>query len=201
MADEMEQTTEQVENEPAFTPEQQEIVQSLVNKAVEETTATLKPQLDGVHRRNSQLEKDLEAERKRLEEVQTRSLSEEERLKIELDRREAALNERDAELLLKSNREKAIKYATENNIPLDLIEVVSMTDEEAMLASLGKIKTVVDGDRASVIDAQKKSGGDRPKSGGAGGAIAKKRKSEMTAGEAQDYAKKYGLEAFRSLPN
>lgn len=183
-----------------FTSEQQEIVSKMIEKAVEDATGTLQSNIQGLNRRNNELDRALKDSKSELDKIQREKLSEEERWRLELEQRDQEISKRERELVVKTNREKALNFATENEIPLELIDLVPMHDEDSMMESLGKVKTVVDGDRAALIEAQKKSGGDRPGSGGSGGKVGKKRKSEMTAGEAQAYVNEHGIEAFRALP-
>ncbi len=189
-------------NEPdrAFSLEQQEIINGLLAKAKQDAIEIARAEISGLNRKTNELDRAVKEKDAELERLKTEKLSEEERFKLELDKRDQALTARERELVVTSNREKALKYATENSLPLEFIDFVPMSDETVMMDSLTKVKAVVDGDRASVLEALKKNGGDKPGAGGAKGKPSPKKKSEMTISEANAYAAEHGSDAFKALP-
>lgn len=184
----------------AFTLDQQDIIKKLIEKTVTEATTVLQSNLDGVNRKNSELQKELATAAERKAALEKEKLSADERYKLDMEQREADIKKGERALIEKTNKEAALKFAAEHKIPLDLIDLVPVSDEAAMLVHLNKLKAVVDSDRASVLDAIKKDGGVVPKAGGSGGNVAKKKKSELTLSEAMEYARKNGQDKYNALP-
>lgn len=151
------------EQESVFTQEQQTVLSDLLEKARLDVSSELdtkyKSEIAGLNRKNSELAKEAE-------ELKKSSMDEGERHKFELEKREQALAAKERDLTIKTNREAALKYITENKLPLDSIDLISTSDTEVMMSSLEKFKAVVDGERAAALESYKTNGGDRPPSGG-----------------------------------
>ena len=146
-----------------FTKEQQDVIAALLAKKVDEVKGEYKSQIDGLNRRNSELEKALKEQK---EELEKSKLSEAEKFKYEIEQKEKALKEKERELTLRSNKEVALKFATENKIPVDFVEFLPLESADDLKAALEKMKAVVEKDRSSVLDEFKKQGGAGAPAGG-----------------------------------
>jgi len=165
---------------PVFTEDQQKIISELIGKKVSEVQDGYKSEINGLNRRNSDLENKIKLQ---AEEFEKSRLTEEEQAKYEIDKRQAELDAKDRELTVRANKEVALRYATENKLPLEMIEFLPLSNKDELAAGLDKLKAVVDGDRASVLEAFKKNGGDRPQPGGGlpkGGLIGREQISKMS---------------------
>ncbi len=134
-------------------------VEAVKTEAVNMAAEKFKKEISGLNRKNTEL---AEA----LDEIKKSSMAEAERYQYELEQRENAIAAKEQALLKSSNRDKALKFATENNIPIDLLDTLSYDNYEAVEVNLNKLKTVVDSERTKIIEEFKTSSGHAPVAGG-----------------------------------
>lgn len=134
--------------------------EELVKAEVERVSQQYKKELAGLNRRNSELEKVMEEQKKA-------AMDEQERILYELEQEKASLTNAKAEFARMQNREKALKYATENNVPLSLLDTMSFDTWDTVETNLNTLKAVVDSERTRIIEEFKKSNGHAPAAGGA----------------------------------
>lgn len=175
----LETTPEQVE---AVTPEIENTLstEDLVKAEIERVSQQYKKELSGLNRRNSELENILEEQKKA-------AMDEQEKILYELEQEKASLTNARADFTRMQNRENALKYASENGVPLSLLDTMSFDNWEAVESNLNTIKTVVDSERTKIIEEFKKQSGHVPAAGGgvpqgaySPEAVAKMSPSEMT---------------------
>lgn len=134
-------------------------VETLVAAEVEKVSQQYKKELAGLNRRNSELEKVLDDQKKA-------AMDEQERILYELEQEKAALTNAKAEFTKAQNKERAVKYAAENDIPISMLDTMSFDSWDAVENNLGIIKSVVDGERKKIIEKFKTESGHSPAPGG-----------------------------------
>lgn len=160
----------------------------------------MKSELAGLDRRNSALEKQIKKRDAEITELRKAQMDADERFKFELDDRERKLAERERELRVRENKEKAAAFLNENALPTAIADILPLDDWDNTAAKLTTLKSVVETDRASVLEAYKTKGGARPSPGGVP-VSPNVKKSEMTVEQANEYARQHGVDAFMALPD
>lgn len=187
-----------------FTTDQQAVVDGLIDAAVKravgEVREDVRREMRGLNSKNEDLRGQIKSRDADIFKLKSEKMSGEERLQAELDRQKAEIDSERKGLIRARNRAAAESFAAKNSLPLDLVDLVPMDDEAQMTAALEKVKSVFEADRAALREAQKKEGGTRPSSAASEGKAPMKKKSDMTAGEAQIFVAEHGLEAYRALP-
>lgn len=178
MDEEQVQEAEQVISE--VTETEAPTVETLVAAEVSKLELQYKKELAGLNRRNSEMETILEDQKKA-------AMEDQERVMYELEKEKAALTNAQADFSRSQNKEKALKFAAENKIPVSLLDTMSFDNLEAVESNLNIIKAVVDGEREKAITEFKTNSGHAPAAGSSGSqgmygpeAIAKMSPSEMT---------------------
>lgn len=127
---------------------------------MESDSQTFKKEIAGLNRRNSELEKIAEEQKKA-------AMDEQEKILYELEQEKAALTNSKAEFNRMQNKEKALKFATENDVPLTLLDTMDFSSWDTVESNLNTIKAVVDGERERIIEKFKTDSGHAPAAGGA----------------------------------
>ncbi len=157
MAEEQVQEVVQV---VAETPENETpSIETLVASEVEKVSAQYKKELQGLNRRNTELEQVLDAQKKM-------SMDEKERLQYELEQRENAIAAKEQEIVRATNKDKAFKFSSDNSIPNGMLDALQFDNWDVVESNLNILKAVVDSDRKRIIEEFKTSSGHSPAPGG-----------------------------------
>jgi len=151
---------------------EQDQVQTEIPETIEKTTEVSQDakkyqnEISGLNRRNTELEKLLKERDSVLEDQKKATMKESERRDYELQQRENEIIAKEQEILRYSNREKATKYMTDNNLDLSLLDTLSLDNWEAAQAKLEIMRDVVDNVRIKTLENFKTSNGHTPAADG-----------------------------------
>lgn len=156
--EDQEQVVEQVQEDSVNQPEVEIDFEAELNK--------LRSEVNGLNRRNSELDKLVKEKNSAIEEAKKATMAEEERKEYELKQRENEIAAKEHEIVKYSNREKASKYMSENDIDLSVLDVLPLDDWETAQSKLEIMKSVIENTRAKTIEEYKTKGGHVPAPGG-----------------------------------
>lgn len=146
--------------------------------AMAEASERYKSEISGLNRKVSELSKVLE-------EQKTASMTAEEKLKFEIEKERNELMTLQANFNREQNKQKALKTAVELDVPIGLIDSISMDNWETVEEQITNFKAILDSERSKLAESYAKGNGDKPKPGSIAGKSAK----DYTAQELTDLYK------------
>lgn len=135
-------------------------VDARIEAAIAESTAKIeeryKKEISGLNRRNSELEKVMDDQKKA-------AMTKEEQLKYDLEKERSEITTLQANFAKEQNRAKATAKALELGVPVEMLEPLNMESWDSVSEQIDKFKTVVDGLSSKFADEYAKSNGDKVK--------------------------------------
>lgn len=183
-----------IQPDTAIEPKADAITEAVKPELVDHATDSFKKEISGLNRKITE-------QAAALDEIKKSSMADAERYQYELEQRENAIAAKEQALVKSSNRDKAVKFATENSIPLDLLDTLSYDNAEVVDNNLAKMKAVVDSERTKIIEEFKKASGYSPAAGGnvAGGVVTAEMIKTMTPSEVDLALKEGRVQGFGKL--
>jgi hypothetical protein len=133
---------------------------------VNEVEQKYKNEIGGLNRRNSELEQLLKEKESFLEEQKKATMADEEKRLYELEQRENTIIAKEQEITRLTNKTKASKFMSDNDIPMDLLDTISLDNWEVAQSKLEVMKGVIDTTKTKTIEEFKTQGGHVPPPGG-----------------------------------
>ncbi len=133
--------------------------EELVKAEIDRVSAQYKKELQGLNRRNSELEKILEEQKKA-------TMDEAEKREYEMQQWEQKLAAKEQEITRTSNKDKAVKFAADNGLDMDYLETMTFDNWDVVESNLNTLKAVVDRSRDKIIEEFKTTSGHSPAPGG-----------------------------------
>jgi predicted RNase H-like nuclease (RuvC/YqgF family) len=151
---------------------------------INESEQRYQKEISGLNRRISEMDKLMKEKELAIEENKKSLMKEEERRVYELEQRENEVAAMKQEIVRSSNREKAVKYMTDNGISVDLLNTLSFDNWETVQNSLEVMKSVIDTTKLKVIEEYKTRSGHVPNPDGgnqSGGIVTRDMLKTMSA--------------------